>query len=142
MPEITEDTGGYWDKQLKRARRSATPAERVLRKKRDQRSVYGEEEGVRLLPTLANAVRHFEIALVDLENVIPMARPVLVWGHAFECSGELLLGRRKCVRHGSNSRMADTMELVFQATSLSAASETTDETCSFAHGRIATIGLL
>ena len=43
--------------------------------------------------------------------------------------------------HGSTSRMADTMDSVFQSTSLSAASDTTGETFSCLQRRTATMGL-
>ena len=73
------------------------------------------------------------------------------WVPLFNCTrftGKLTLevdrfmgGRSKGGAHGSSSRMAETIDAVFQPTSLSAAVDTTDETCSFAHGRIPTIGL-
>ena len=49
-------------------------------------------------------------------------------------------GHRRVI-HGSNSRMAVTMDSLLQSTSLSAASDTTGETFSCLQYRIATMGL-
>ena len=55
--------------------------------------------------------------------------------------GTVTLTRHRRFIHGSNSRMAATMDSVLHPTRLSAASDTTDETFSCLQRRIATMGL-
>lgn len=142
IPEVAQHPGSYRNEQLQGVRNSRASTQRSRRKKGDKCRVHREEERVGLLSTSADTVGHFEIGLVDLERMVTVGRTVFVGIDALKSFDKPILHCGRHFAHGSNSRMADTMELVFQPTSLSAALDTTDETCSFAHGRIANNGLL
>ena len=68
--------------------------------------VHDQEERVGFFATLADAIGHFEIDLVDLKYVIAIQSPVVFLANTLKRCNEPVLGRRKCFGHGSNLRMA------------------------------------
>src|SRR5690606_26469084 len=94
------------------------------------------KEHVSAFPAIADSVCHLQVRLPHLQNMGAVVLPIGV----LRKPGERLCDVQH-LWHGSRRRIAETMELVFQAAISSAAFATTVETRRFAHGFTARIGL-